>query len=312
MSNSNPNYFRLGLFVFGGIAALVAVILIFGSGQLFKKSFMVETYVEKSVTGLDVGADVRFRGVKLGQVTAILLSGRVYENEIKLDNRKEYVIVRMRILGDPDELLNNVNSLVAVDLRARIKSMGITGVNYVEFDYYPDYKNYPTLPYTWTPKYAVIPSLPSQTEQLLAGLQGLMQKLDQADFGSTQRKFDSLLTNLNSILTGDGKANAGIVQSVQDLNVLLTKINQVTNNEELNILMREIIASAISLRQTLGSVQGDTALSVENIKQASAQLNDFTRIISQSPSSLIWSESPAKIILPTNGTQGASTEGVQK
>ena len=115
MSNSNPNYFRLGLFVFGGIAALVAVILIFGSGQLFKKSFMVETYVEKSVTGLDVGADVRFRGVKLGQVTAILLSGRVYENEIKLDDRKEYVIVRMRILGDPDELLNNVNSLVAIN-----------------------------------------------------------------------------------------------------------------------------------------------------------------------------------------------------
>ncbi len=123
MSNSNPNYFRLGLFVFGGIAALVVTILIFGSGQLFKESFMVETYVEKSVTGLDVGADVRFRGVKLGQVTAILLSGKVYESEAKLDDRKEYVIVRMRILGDPDELLNNVNNLVAIDLRARIKSL---------------------------------------------------------------------------------------------------------------------------------------------------------------------------------------------
>ena len=76
--------------------------------------------------------------------------------------------------------------------------------------------------------------------------------------------------------------------------------------------MREIIASAITLRQMLGSVQGDTALSVENIKQASAQLNDLTRIISQSPSSLIWSETPAKIVLPTNGTQGTSTGGAPK
>ena len=312
MSNSNPNYFRLGLFVFGGIAALVVTILIFGSGQLFKESFMVETYVEKSVTGLDVGADVRFRGVKLGQVTAILLSGKVYESEAKLGDRKEYVIVRMRILGDPDELLNNVNNLVAIDLRARIKSMGITGVNYVEFDYYPDYKNYPMLPYTWTPKYAVIPSLPSQTEQLLAGLQGLLLKLDQTDFSSTQRKFDTLLTNLNTILTGDGNANAGIVKSVQDLNSLLTKLNQVTNNEELQVLMREIIASAITLRQMLGAVQGDTALSVENIKQASTQLNDLTRIISQSPSTLIWAEPPAKIILPTNGTPATSAGGAQK
>ena len=143
-----------------------------------------------------------------------------------------------------------------------------------------------------------------------------MLKLDQTDFASTQRKFDALLTNLNSILTGDGKANAGIVQSVQDLNILLTKVNQVTNSEELQVLMREIIASAITLRQMLGSVQGDTALSVENIKQASTQLNDLTRIISQSPSSLIWSEPPAKIILPTNGTQGgtpgAITAGGQK
>ena len=147
---------------------------------------------------------------------------------------------------------------------------------------------------------------------MLAGLQGLLLKLDQTDFSSTQRKFDTLLTNLNTILTGDGNANAGIVKSVQDLNSLLTKLNQVTNNEELQVLMREIIASAITLRQMLGAVQGDTALSVENIKQASTQLNDLTRIISQSPSTLIWAEPPAKIILPTNGTPATSAGGAQK
>jgi len=76
MSNhSNPNYFRLGIFVLAAIGALLAAILIFGSGQFFKKSFMVETYVKQSVTGLDAGAAVRFRGVKIGQVTLIALSG---------------------------------------------------------------------------------------------------------------------------------------------------------------------------------------------------------------------------------------------
>ena len=43
-NNSNPNYFRLGVFVIAAIAVLISVILIFGSGQLFKKSFYVETY----------------------------------------------------------------------------------------------------------------------------------------------------------------------------------------------------------------------------------------------------------------------------
>ena len=75
MSQSNPNYFRLGLFVFAGFAAILALILVFGTGQLFKKTTMAETYIEQSITGLDVGAPVRFRGVKVGQVTFIGLSG---------------------------------------------------------------------------------------------------------------------------------------------------------------------------------------------------------------------------------------------
>ena len=70
-NNTNPNYFRLGVFVLAAIGILITVILIFGSGQLFKKSFNVETYIKQSVTGLDAGAAVRFRGVKVGQVRSI-------------------------------------------------------------------------------------------------------------------------------------------------------------------------------------------------------------------------------------------------
>jgi phospholipid/cholesterol/gamma-HCH transport system substrate-binding protein/paraquat-inducible protein B len=57
-NNSNPNYFRLGLFVLAAIGVLISVVLIFGSGQLFKKSFNIETYIKQSVTGLDAGAAV--------------------------------------------------------------------------------------------------------------------------------------------------------------------------------------------------------------------------------------------------------------
>ena len=49
MSNqSNPNYFRLGVFVLAAIGVLVAVILIFGSGKFFKKSFGIEIARKKN------------------------------------------------------------------------------------------------------------------------------------------------------------------------------------------------------------------------------------------------------------------------
>jgi phospholipid/cholesterol/gamma-HCH transport system substrate-binding protein/paraquat-inducible protein B len=122
----------------------------------------------------------------------------------------------------------------------------------------------------------------------------------------TQRKFDSLVNNLNTVLAGSGKGNQGIAQSVQELNTLLAKMNGVTSNAELELLTQELVASAVVLRQMLSSVQGDTVTTMENIKQASEQLNDLTRIASQSPSTLIWGEPPARIQLPVStGATGA-------
>jgi ABC-type transporter Mla subunit MlaD len=303
MSNSsNPNYFRLGIFVLAAIGALLTVILIFGSGQFFKKSFMVETYVKQSVTGLDAGGAVRFRGVKIGQVTLIALSGDLYEKEVPMAQKQEYVVVRMQIYGDAIEK-NHLETFIKDNLRARIRSMGITGVNYVELDFYPSATQYTSLPFRWTPEYAVVPSMPNQADEIISGVQKLISALNGMDIDGTQKKFDALLGNLNKLMAGDGKNNAGLINSVQDLNVLLDRIAKVTDKDQLNILMRELVATMVSLRQTVTSVQGDTTATLENLRQASEQLNEFTRVASQSPSTLIWGEPPARITPPMNGAQ---------
>jgi ABC-type transporter Mla subunit MlaD len=308
MSNSNPNYFRLGLFVLAAIGALIALILVFGSGQIFQKTFEVETYIKQSVTGLDNGASVRFRGVKVGQVISVGLTGEIYEKNIPLIERKEYVIVRMLINGDPKQFLGEMNGLVTANLRAKVKTMGITGVNYIELDFETSNTDYATPTYSWKPDYPVIPSLPSPADEIFSGLQKVVTNLSALNLVETQQKFDSLVTNLNTVLAGSGKGNDGISQSVKELNTLLSKMNAVTSNAELELLTQELVASAVVLRQMLSSIQGDTTTTIENLKQASEQLNDLTRIASRSPSSLIWGEPPARIQLPVN----AGTTGVQK
>ena len=301
-NNSNPNYFRLGLFVLAAIGVLVAVVLIFGSGQLFKKSFVIETYIKQSVTGLDTGASVRFRGVKIGQVTLIGLSGDIYEKDIPFQEREQYVVVRMQILG---ETVNEdlIQEFVKNNLRAQVKSQGITGVNYIEFNFTPNANTYPPLPYDWKPAYPTIPSLPNQADQIIGGIQKLIDGMNQINIDGTQKKFDALLNNLNTMMAGNGKDNDGIIQSVKDLNVLLARIAKVTDKDELNVLMRELVGAMVSLRQTITSIQGDSAITIENLKQTSEQLNELTRIASQSPASLIWSEPPPRITPPMNGAQ---------
>jgi len=61
----------IGAFVVGGLALLVAGVLLFGGGQLFKRPLKYALFFDTSVEGLSVGAPVQWRGVKVGQVARI-------------------------------------------------------------------------------------------------------------------------------------------------------------------------------------------------------------------------------------------------
>jgi paraquat-inducible protein B len=188
--------------------------------------------------------------------------------------------------------------------------MGITGVNYVEFDFSPSAADYDSLPYSWEPQDPVIPSLPSQADEIISGVQRLVGSLNQMNLDVTAKHFDTLLVNLNTLMAGDGKGNEGLTRSIKEMNIIMDRIAKVTEKGELEVLMRQLVGTMVDLRQTIASIQGDTSATIENLKQASENINEFSRIASQSPSSLIWSEPPPKIVLPMNGSQGNS--GAQK
>jgi paraquat-inducible protein B len=219
-----------------------------------------------------------------------------------MTDRREYVVVRMQIFGDKVRL-DNLDTYLKDNLRTRVKSMGITGVNYIELDFYPSAENYSPLRYTWKPEYPVVPSMPNQADEIFSGIEKLITGLNGMNVVETQKKFDALLVNLNLLMAGNGKDNAGLIHSAKDLNILLDRIAKATDRDQLNVLMRELVATMVSLRQTVTSMQGDTTATLENLRLASEQLNEFTRVASQSPSTLIWGEPPARITPPMNGAQ---------
>jgi ABC-type transporter Mla subunit MlaD len=60
--SAEARYFRVGLFVFSGAAAITLAALVLGGGQLFQEKVGFETYFESSVQGLEVGSPVKMRG----------------------------------------------------------------------------------------------------------------------------------------------------------------------------------------------------------------------------------------------------------
>src|SRR5262249_57896171 len=68
---ANPT--AIGAFVLGAIALVVFGLITLGGLQLFKKELPFVMFFGGDVGGLDVGAPVEIRGVKIGTVTQIRL-----------------------------------------------------------------------------------------------------------------------------------------------------------------------------------------------------------------------------------------------
>ena len=76
--SARANYFKLGLFVIAGLVVLIAGLLVLGAGDALKETITIETCIHETVQGLDVGAPVKLRGVKIGEVQSIHFSRDVY------------------------------------------------------------------------------------------------------------------------------------------------------------------------------------------------------------------------------------------
>jgi ABC-type transporter Mla subunit MlaD len=304
MKNPNASYYRLGLFVLIGILMVIVLTVVFSSGKLFNKTYIVETYLEGSVTGLDVGASVRYRGVRVGKVTSIQLSSSLYENKLSQLDRHDYVVVRMELEEEQIKEIN-IEDLIAKDLRTQMKSQGLTGVNYIELNVIKDSSNYPALEFTWRPSNPVIPSLPTQTDMVIGAVQKAINAVDNLNLDETKQQLELLISNMNRLIAGDGKKNPGLITAVNDLDQLMLNVNKLSNSPELNNIIRQTSDSTILIRNRLSSSDSDTQMTLNQIKIMAEQLNDLTRQLSRNPSGAILGPVPAKIIMPTNVNSGS-------
>mgnify|MGYP000241049746 CR=1 FL=1 len=296
MSNrNNAQYYRLGLFVLIGAVALVAIVLAFGAKSLFTKTMTVETYIKESVQGLDVGAPVRFRGVRVGQVSFIGLSGSIYEHEIPAIERRQYVVVRMNVEKLNHDNAQYIQKMVKDGMRAQIRGQGITGVNYIELDYVKDPEKMRELPFSWTPDFPVVPSQPSPVNILLDSVEDALKNFNHLNLAQTQAEVNTLLVNLNGMVAGDKGKENGLNGSVKELNALLGKVNKATDNQELAIMIEQLTASIVVLRQTLTSMQGDLTVSADNVRQITNNVNDLSQKANDYPSWLLFGQPPKRV-----------------
>lgn len=302
---SEARYFRVGLFVLGGIALAVIATLFVGGGRLFSRPVLMETVFDESVQGLDVGAAVRLRGVKLGTVSWIGFVGEKYQLASEDLREARRVLVRIELASadpgtDEHERARELEALVERGLRLRLASLGITGVSFIEADFVDPQRN-PPEPISWTPENPFIPSSPSTITQITSAAERLMTRIDRLDVEKLLTNFDTLLVNVNeAVVTADvegvqkslGEVLEELEGTIAGLRAAIRETQMPAVSEDVRGTLHEASGALVRLQLLLDRGGEDLSATLENLRVATQNLRDVSETARSYPSFLLLGQPP--------------------
>jgi ABC-type transporter Mla subunit MlaD len=303
------NYFKIGIFIISATVIAIIAIIVLGVGTVFQHKVMIETYIDGSVQGLDVGSPFKFRGVKLGSVEEITFVGNEYKFERTSEEYLAYgqfILIKasFKPVQDVTEKEQRIflERMIAKGLRVRLASQGITGAAFLEADYI-DPAESPPMKITWEPKTYYVPSVPSKITQLTESVETILAKLEEINVKGITDGLEVTLGSVNKILN-DVKV-AKIAEHVEQLLVELRETNKkvkplITDASETMDSVKEELPEILGqLKRTLrrfnnlvANEEENVAVSTENVRLITGNLRDLTENAKKSPSQFIFGGPP--------------------
>ena len=251
------NYLAVGTFVMIALGLLVAGLVGFGASTILHPGRLMETYVDDSVQGLDVGSPVKNRGVPIGRVKSIGFVGDTYQFSATTpaaQRAQRYVRIVLAInrgkgvdIGTPRRL----QDAIASGLRIRVAAQGITGVMYLEMNYV-DPVRAPPLPLFWEPDNPVVPSSPSTMSEISDAAQSVFHRLAKTDIEGAAREFQLAM---QAVRLAVGQAEvSNLVAEVRDTN---HRLQTLLGSAEVGETLTNTAATAANLRQVTAGLARD-------------------------------------------------------
>jgi phospholipid/cholesterol/gamma-HCH transport system substrate-binding protein/paraquat-inducible protein B len=284
-----------------------------------------ETYFDQSVAGLDVGAPVKFRGVPLGHVSAILTSAATYEQSVPLDRRREYIVVRVEanLSGqEAAQMRRDVPSLMAKGLRAQTRLEGITGQQYLALDFL-DPQKYAPLPFDWKPRYFYLPSARSSAGEIIAKAQSLLESVNATDIKILAKSLNKLIgdtdlklaqipvadlsSNLQSVLKDaertisrmDGLlADPSLRQAIDNAATVSARVRQMSDDNKLDHIVKNIDTLSERLDALIEDNQYDIRSIVVDLHATGGNLRALSERIERYPAGVLFGGPPEKFEPP--------------
>jgi len=294
----------VGAFVLGALAIVAITIVTFGRLQLFTHTLRVVVVFPDSIAGLEDGAPVTFRGIRVGTVQRMRL-------HIDVRHQRSWIPVHLAIDLDRISWVNGAGDTRA-DLRAAVQSglraqlvpqSLVSGQMAVNLDYYP---GTPARLDDHPEREFEIPAIPSD----LHNLEGQLLKLDLPALSlKTQQALLALQRVLNQVNGKIGPLAAGVQDTLASTNAAVRKLQRqaarttadidrltnesrgqiATNGKDLDRLLRSADRTVnqtdalIASLNAMTSPRGDLQASLRDLAASASSLRSLTHDLDRSP-----------------------------
>ena len=285
---ATTNRWKLGLFVTVGVGVGVGAVFWLAANALRTETFPAVSYFDESVQGLEIGSPVKFRGVTIGSVSKISVAEDRRHVEVTADLHEN--VLEGLGLGAIGKKKWGEGQFAPPELRVQIVPAGITGLMFLQVDFFDPAKHPPRVlpfdpPWNYVPserstlkrlEYAVLeavdrfPRLGDQVSDILERLDKILNDLDieaislkaQEVLGSTDRAIQDLDTAALSTRSREVLADAsralgsleGFIGNLEDEEGpflrLVGRLDHMTAELEGAIEEADLAATASAFRDT--------------------------------------------------------------
>jgi ABC-type transporter Mla subunit MlaD len=283
MSNK-PHYFVIGLFVLVATALGIMGVVFLSNDSLRSPEYFLETYVDESVQGIEVGTPFKFRGVKVGTVSEIKMVSSEYATT------KMYVMLRValtdkEILSDTQSIPGRVQEQIQKGLRMKLVPQGITGLSFLEAEYFPETEFQP-LEIDWEPQYTYIPSTPAVMTLIERSIEHITAEINTLNLGEIGRNIEAITSNLNESAIHIEEITH---QAADASDEVVENIRQAAAN--LPDASSNLTETVVSLQEIIHDSDRDIEQILVNLRYITDDTRELIRMIKRYPGMLL-SEPP--------------------
>jgi len=255
--NEQKRRLRTGIFLVSGVLLVLIILFFLGGRDLLAKKVYVRTYFPESVQGLSRGAAVKYRGAPIGTVSKIniLFSKRIVQVDMEIDVSS--------FAGEDREFLPEFMREIRNGLRCRLEYLGITGLKFIDFDYFASPgEDLPAAPeFIGDPNAIYVPSVPSSFTDIYAAIARAIEKIGKINIDEISGDVSKALGEVVALLSDPALKSAisRINEAAANLESSSGAISRVMNEERLAQILNTFEENLQSIDKFVRQMEKETS-----------------------------------------------------